>query len=175
MTTYARGAYRAPRKQERDAPSILPKTYDPHDGMIRWRSGPIPGQPDYALTKTGACVRTGNRILNKKERRRDKAAQEKYSEGYRFVCTCKALTFHFPSNTKVKVKGYEKLQEMETYECSVCGEHFDRERIDAAVAAHHEREENKDKPKVVNFPKPIPLPEKLNISPNINRPEVDRI
>lgn len=161
----------------KDAPSILPKTYDRNDGMIRWKSGPIDGRPEYALTKTGAVVRTGNRILNKKERRRDKATQEKWPKGigFRFVCTCKALTFHFPSKTKVKIKGYEKPQDMDTYECSVCGEHFDKERIDAAVAAYADREANKDKPKIVTFPKPIPLPEKLDISPNLNRPETDRI
>ena len=160
MTTYARGAYQAPRKQEREAPSILPKTFDEKTGMISFRTGPIPGQPDYALRKDGAVIRTGFRILNKKERRRDKAAQEKYPPGvgYRFGCTCKALTFHFPSKTKVKLKGYESLQEMETYECAVCGEHFDRERIDAAVASWQERQENKDKPKIVTFPPP---PEKI--------------
>lgn len=131
----------APIPKLHEENSILPKSFDPETGMISFRTGPIPGRPDYALKKDGSVINTHPRILNKKERRRDKAAQAQWpaGQGFRFNCTCKALTFHFPSKTKIKLKGYEEPQEMETYKCSVCGEHFNKERIDAAVAAHAER------------------------------------
>lgn len=129
--------------------SILPKSYDAKSGMVQFKTGPIPGHPDYALKKDGSVVNVHPRILNKKERRRDSKAQAEFKDGYRFLCTCKATTFHYPSRTKVKLKGYEKPQEMETYKCAVCGEHFEREKIDRAVAEHAEREANKYKPKEV--------------------------
>lgn len=121
--------------------SMLPKTFNPLTGMISFRTGPIEGRPDYALKKDGSVIRTGPRILNKKERRRDRAAQAQWpaGAGFRFICACKALTFHYPSKTIVTAKGYSKPQTMETYKCSACGEHFDRAKIDAAVAAHAER------------------------------------
>jgi len=130
-----------PRPERFVEQSILPKEYDPRDGMIRFRTGPIEGRPEYALKKNGSVVRTAPRILNKKERKRDAKAQAAWpkGEGYRFLCGCKALTFHYPSHVKVRIPGYEKMQEVETYKCAVCYEHFDKERIDAAVAAHAER------------------------------------
>lgn len=132
-----------------DEKSILPKTFDPETNLISFMTGPIAGNPDYAMRKDGSVVRTGARILKKKERRRDRIAQANYKEGFRFVCSCKALTFHFPSKTKVKVEGYEDLQKMETVECSVCGAHYDREKIDAVLLAHAEREKRMSEPQIV--------------------------
>lgn len=154
----------APKPEAFEEKSMLPKSYNPLTGMIEFRTGPIPGHPDYALLKTGAVVRTGPRILSKKEHKRDRIAQAKFKlgQGFRFTCTCKAVTFHFPSKTKARVEGYEKWQDKETYECAVCHTHFDKEKIDAAVAAYAER---------MTKSKPQPIPTEPN--PNDNNLKTD--
>lgn len=129
--------------------SILPKTYDPETGTINFMTGPIAGNPHYAMRKDGSVVRTGARILNKKERRRNKIAQAAHATGFNFLCSCKAMTFHFLSKTKVPVEGYEELQQIETVECAICGAHFDKEKIDAALAAHADRERRMSEPQIV--------------------------
>lgn len=120
----------------------LGKSYDPKDNMIRWDPGPIKGMEGYSLRRDGAVVKTTPRVLKKKERRKNKLAQETHEFGYNFRCGgCDAVTFHFLSCVKVKVEGYENKQEAETYECSVCGTHFDRNKIDEIVAkSMHKRQ-----------------------------------
>lgn len=128
-----------PTKADRAAKSILPKTYDRTNNVIRWQSGRIEGT-DYALRKDGSAVRVSPRIPTKKERRREKTDLSKRPGGFRFLCICRANTYHFPSHHRIKPKGYEKMVIVETYQCSACGKHVEKDLVDQAILEARERE-----------------------------------
>lgn len=112
------------------------------DGMIHFTTGPIKDHPGYALTKTRTVVRTQPKPLDKKERHKQRLAQDKQPHGYIFTCQCKRVCFHFRSTTKIRIEGYEDRQSVDTYECCLCHSHVFADRIDDAI----ERSTKKPKP-----------------------------
>lgn len=136
--------------QARDLRDTLGKVFDEKEGVIRFRSGPIDGRPGYALTKHGSLIRTTPRILNKKERRRNTKAIAEHEHGYSFRCSCNGVTYHYLSHHNIHIEGYEKAQRQETYECSVCHAHFDKEKIDEVVRKVAAEIEAKNDPGHIN-------------------------
>lgn len=131
----SRRFFSVPSKALRDSKSIVPKVHDKEAGKIRWTTGPIEGT-DYALAEDGSIRNLDPRVLNKKERRRDRANREAKPGGHTYTCWfCKGKTYHFPSKTRKKPKGYESFVTAETYECSACGNHIERETVDGMITA----------------------------------------
>ncbi len=101
---------------------------------IHFMSGPIKDHPGYAVTKTRTVIKTGPEPLNKREKRRQKTAEREHPGGHHFTCQCRRWpTYHFPSHANVTPEGYEKKQRVDSYECCLCGFHYDRQQIDDAV------------------------------------------
>ncbi len=118
-------------KADRSAKAIGDKRLE-KDGLIHFRTGLIKGTR-YALVKDGSVRSVDPKQLTKHERRKEKKLMESHPQGVRFICRCNKLTYHFPSHTKMLPEGYEQKVKVDTYECSVCGEHFERDVIHQAV------------------------------------------
>lgn len=100
----------------------------------QFTTGPIKGTP-YSMRRDGAIVRRDPKPLDKKQRRRCLRAQQLHPDGVWIYCDqCKAKTFHEPSHSLVKVEGYEDRQREETYQCCLCGAHYTKSSVDAALA-----------------------------------------